>query len=301
MNSRILIVEDDDFSRGAMEKILQSYGYETSSCWDGEEAISRLEEDGFDILITDLHMPGMDGFELIRKVRMNHTDLSTILITGCPTEEVRCKVKEERVDGFFPKPVDWDELQLLLDTLSGSEKVGNKNRTPSLTAGKMPRPRGLTLALMLFLLIVFDVQPSKGQPPFHFKNRPILRMDSQEACWQSPDLDLKEGQKKALEALQHGYMAEAMPLRREILLLRFELRYLIRDPNITPRVLLDRQKRILEFLMKLDSLSSSYQMKVRSIFTKEQLERLPDDCLPGIGGGYEMFMGIGRRPGGGTH
>ena len=71
MNPRILIVEDDEFSRGAMEKVLQSYGYETCSCRDGEEAISRLEKGCFDILITDLHMPGMDGFELIQKAKMN--------------------------------------------------------------------------------------------------------------------------------------------------------------------------------------------------------------------------------------
>ena len=121
-------------------------------------------------------------------------------------------------------------------------------------------------------------------------------MDGQEACWQSPDLALKEEQTKALEALQHDYMAEAMPLRRELLPLRFELRHLIRDPNIPSKILLDRQKRMSELQMKLDSLSFSYQMKVRSIFTKEQLERLPEDCLPGIEAGYEMFMGIGRGP-----
>ena len=51
--------------------------------------------------------------------------------------------------------------------------------------------------------------------------------------------------------------------------------------------------------MKLDSLSFSYQMKARSVFTKEQLERLPEDCLPGMDKGYEMFMGIGREPRGG--
>ena len=127
MNPRILIVEDDEFSRGAMEKLLQSYDYETFSCALAEEAIARLKQESFSLLITDLHMPGMDGFELIRKARMIRPELSTILITGFPTEGVQTKAKEERVDGFFSKPVDWDELYTLLDTLLGLGKIQNQD------------------------------------------------------------------------------------------------------------------------------------------------------------------------------
>jgi CheY-like chemotaxis protein len=68
-NRKILIVEDNAFSRGAMEKILESYNYDTSSCATAEEAIARLQQESFHILITDFHMPGMDGFELIRNAR----------------------------------------------------------------------------------------------------------------------------------------------------------------------------------------------------------------------------------------
>ncbi len=57
---KILIVEDDAFSRGAMEKLLQSYNYETFSCALAEEAIARLKQESFTILITDLQHAG-DG------------------------------------------------------------------------------------------------------------------------------------------------------------------------------------------------------------------------------------------------
>jgi Spy/CpxP family protein refolding chaperone len=151
-------------------------------------------------------------------------------------------------------------------------------------------------ALILFVSAVLGVCPSKAQPSFYPNNKPMLRSDGQDAYWKSSDLGLTEAQKKTLESLQQAYASEAFPLRMELMSLRFELRYLLRSPNVQLEVLLDRQKKISEVQMKLDSLSFSYQMKARSVFTKKQLERLPANCLPGTDKGYEMFMGIGRGP-----
>ena len=290
-NRKILIAEDDGFSRGAMEKILQSHNYETFSCALAEEAIARLKQESFNILITDLHMPGMDGFELIRNARMIQPGLLTIMTTGFPTEEVKCKAKGEKLDGFFSKPVDWDELHTLLDTLSGSERVQNAGKGIGLY-----RPERILLAIIVFILIIFGVQPSKAQPPFFPQNKPVLRSDSQDACWKSSDLVLTEEQKRALESLQRDYTAEAVPLRRELMSLRFEIRHLARDPNVQSKILFDRQKKISELQAKLDNLSLSFQIKARSIFTKEQLEQLPSDCLMGMEVGFEMGIGIGRGP-----
>jgi len=154
-------------------------------------------------------------------------------------------------------------------------------------------------AFILFVSAVLGVSPSKAQPSFYPHNKPMLRSDGQDAYWKSSDLGLTETQKKTLESLQRTYASEALPLRMELMSLRFELRHLLRDPNVQPEVLLDRQKKISEVQMKLDRLSFSYQIKARSVFTKEQLERLPEDCLPGMDKGYEMFMGMGRGPRGG--
>jgi len=152
----------------------------------------------------------------------------------------------------------------------------------------------IVLALISYLVIIFGAQPSKAQPPFYPQGKPMLRMDGQHACWQSPDLALTKEQTKTLEAFQHAYMAEATPLRRELIPLEFELRYLIRNPNVQSKILLDLQKKISGLQAKLEILSLSYQIKTRSIFTREQLERLSGDCLLGMGTGFEMGMGIGR-------
>jgi CheY-like chemotaxis protein len=114
---KILIVDDDVFIIGAMQKILQSYNYEVSSCDRGEEALDRLRQEFFDILITDFHMPEMDGLELIRRARIIQPGIQAILVTGCPTEEIRCKANEEKLSGFLLKPINWNELKALLATL----------------------------------------------------------------------------------------------------------------------------------------------------------------------------------------
>jgi hypothetical protein len=72
------------------------------------------------------------------------------------------------------------------------------------------------LSIILSILIIFSVQPSKAQPAFYPKNKPMLRSDHQEACWRLPELALTQTQGKTLESLQCAYSAEAMPLARGI-------------------------------------------------------------------------------------
>ena len=292
---KILIVDDDTFSRGAMEKLLQTCNYETFSCALAEEAIARLKQGSFNLLITDLHMPGMDGFELIRNAKTIHPDLRTIMITGFPSDEIKSKAKEEGVDGFFSKPIGWDELYELLGTLPIPGKFQNQNRSENIRKDRRPSLRGeILFGLLLFLLTIMNIQPLLAQPSFPKQNRAILRMGEEGVCGQSPALT--EEQAKALEALQHAYMAEAMPLRRDLIVLRLELRYLVRGPNVQSKLLFDRQKKISELQAKLDDLSLSYQIKARSIFTKEQLEQLPPDFSMGMGTGFGTDTGIGRGP-----
>jgi putative ABC transport system ATP-binding protein len=105
-----------------MEKVLQIYGYETFSSGSGEHAVMKLREEFFVTLITDLQMPGMNGLELIREARRIHPEISTILVTGLATEEIKLKAKGEGVNGFFPKPIDFDELFGFLNTLTREKR-----------------------------------------------------------------------------------------------------------------------------------------------------------------------------------
>jgi len=294
---KILIVEDDVFSRGAMEKILESHNYETSSCATAEEAVIKLQEESFGVLITDLRMQKMDGLELIKEARRIYPEISTILMTGLGTDEIRLKAKEEGVNGFFPKPIKWGELIGLLDVLTRTGRGRNQNIQRNNGKGRYPSlQRGIFFALMLFLLTLSIIRISEAQEPFPKLNRPNLRMDSQGTCWESSSLVLTEAQKKALEILRRAYMAEAMPIRTGLFALKIELRHLLSDPNVQPQMLFDQQRKISALQAKLEELSLSYQVKARSVFTKEQLERLPQGWAFEMGLGYEIvIMDIGKR------
>ena len=127
--------------------------------------------------------------------------------------------------------------------------------------------------------------------------KPNLQMESQETCLDLLSQSLTEDQKKALESLQRTYMAEAMPIRTELLSLRIQLRYLLSDPDVQPRLLFDQQRKISVLQAKLEDLSLSYLVKVRSRFTKEQLERLPQGWAHEMGLGHEIpILDRGPRP-----
>ena len=153
------------------------------------------------------------------------------------------------------------------------------------------------LTLMVMILIAFvvgNIKVSEAQSPFPSNPKPNLRMADQEACWESSPLSLTQDQVKALENIQQSYMSEVIPLRRELMFLRFELRHLIRGQNAPSKTLFERQRKISELQTKLETLSLSCQIKARSIFTREQLEQLPQDCSLGMEAGFRTDIGIGR-------
>jgi len=148
--------------------------------------------------------------------------------------------------------------------------------------------RGLFITLILSLLVLFSVRISKAQEPFPKMNRPNLRMDRPGMHKPPAALDLTQEQVKTLDNLHHTYMAEAMPIRTELLALKIDLRYLLSNPNVQPQILFDHQRKISALQARLEELSLSYQVKARSVFRKEQLERLPQGWAYEMGLGYEI-------------
>lgn len=294
---KVLIVDDDPFSRGAFEKLLQSFGYDARACADGRDAMICLRESFFDILMTDLRMSGEDGFTLIEKARLFHPGIKTILIAGHLSDEVKEKGVFLGVDGFFQKPIAREQLFALMEALSGSSEVGSYRLAPN---GPRLRKRGLTkrvvLASMVFLLALFQVFSSMGAELRAVQYRPPLRPEVRRDCTRSLSGLLSSKQLKMVRELQEAFDAEATPIRRDLLIGSIELWQLLSDPKVDPHIVFDRHRKVLELQYKLEHLSLSYQMKARSVFAQEQLDRLPRDCMLGMGTGFGMNIGIGRAP-----
>jgi len=104
---RILIVEDEVRVAQALARALsmpEGGGYLVQTCESGEDALSRFCETPFDLLITDLRMPGMNGLELIGKCREVSPGIKSILITAFGSSEVEEKAYQLEVDGYLAKP-----------------------------------------------------------------------------------------------------------------------------------------------------------------------------------------------------
>jgi len=111
---RVLIAEDEAVSRRLLEKTLASMGHDVVAVRDGEEAWNLLQRELFPLVIADWVMPGLDGLELVRRLRSAEVDQHTymILLTGKTEREDRVAGFSAGVDDYITKPFDRDELML---------------------------------------------------------------------------------------------------------------------------------------------------------------------------------------------
>jgi excisionase family DNA binding protein len=109
---KILIVDDDQAVRGLLRQILSRAGYTPETAKDGFEAGVRILEFKPGLVILDLLMPGMNGFEVCRQIRQNKTTSRTkiLAVTGFDTEENRQRIMEGGADGYLAKPLEKEQV-----------------------------------------------------------------------------------------------------------------------------------------------------------------------------------------------
>jgi excisionase family DNA binding protein len=101
---RILIVDDEQTVRDLVAKTLTMADYDVDTAPDGPSALDRLRSADYDLLITDLKMPGMDGLSVIREARQRSAELPIIIITGYSTEASAIEAINLGVCGYLTKP-----------------------------------------------------------------------------------------------------------------------------------------------------------------------------------------------------
>jgi len=101
---RILVVDDEQAVRDLLSKTLTMADYDVDAADDGPSAIEKMRAVEYDLLITDLKMPGMDGLSVIREARKLAADLRVIIITGYSTEASAIEAINLGVSGYLTKP-----------------------------------------------------------------------------------------------------------------------------------------------------------------------------------------------------
>jgi nitrogen regulation protein NR(I) len=123
MRKHILIVDDEPSIRKVLGAHLRRDGYDVTVAASGVEAIETLQEEGADLVITDLRMPGMDGLELLRWVKQSYPGLPVIMLTAHGTVDSAVEALKRGAQDYLTKPFDQDELRLvILKALAQEEK-----------------------------------------------------------------------------------------------------------------------------------------------------------------------------------
>lgn len=111
---RILIVDDEAIMRALLETFLKNYGHQTSAAQTGDEAVSHLLLDNFDLVITDLQLGNTSGLEIIKQTKKLNETTIVFLMTGCRDSHCRSQALQLGADAFLAKPFDLDELISLI-------------------------------------------------------------------------------------------------------------------------------------------------------------------------------------------
>lgn len=119
MKPKILVVDDEDRNRRLMEALLVPLGYEVLLAADGEEALRKVQETPPDVILLDVMMPGISGFDVAKQLKENEETriIPIVMVTSLQDVENRIKAIEAGADDFLSKPVDKTELQARVHSL----------------------------------------------------------------------------------------------------------------------------------------------------------------------------------------
>lgn len=111
---RILLVEDEPLARRTLSRALEVAGYETIALADGTEAVTRLRDERFDVVVTDLVMEGVSGVEVLRRAKELDPDTSVMVMSGYCDVNSAIDALRLGAEDYLAKPFDYEEFLLRL-------------------------------------------------------------------------------------------------------------------------------------------------------------------------------------------
>lgn len=128
MSARILIVDDEEIVIRSCLRILSDSCYAVDSVQDGWEALRKVDETEYDIIILDIMMPKIDGLDVLQQVKERHPDIDVIMITGLSQIQTAVKAMKLGAFDYLSKPFDPDELKHVVDRALERRHLLQENR-----------------------------------------------------------------------------------------------------------------------------------------------------------------------------
>ena len=117
MAKQILIVDDNPNMSSLLSEMLEVFDFESVRASDGSEALNKLENGNFSLVITDMRMPNMSGMELVHEVKKRFPKLPVVLISGYTVSELESQTGHLQSDGFLGKPLMMSDIEKVLNSL----------------------------------------------------------------------------------------------------------------------------------------------------------------------------------------
>ncbi len=114
---KILIVEDDEAMRSLLKDILDAEGLATEAVSNGSDALQKLMDQPFDLIITDIQMPGLTGLDILPRIKKLQPRAPVIVITAFGSEKLRRRSIEKGATGYLEKPVHIHQLRTLIEEM----------------------------------------------------------------------------------------------------------------------------------------------------------------------------------------
>lgn len=124
----ILVVEDDQNIRKLMCAVLKQHGFEAYEAKDGVQALDVMEKQHIDLVVLDLMMPNMDGYELTRQIRLSWRDFPILMVTAKQEPDDKRKGFLAGTDDYMTKPVDEEEMVLRIKALLRRARIANEHK-----------------------------------------------------------------------------------------------------------------------------------------------------------------------------
>jgi len=109
--AKVLVVDDDRIVGQSFNRVLSEKGYDVSTALNGEEALKKVGSNGYDMVFTDIKMPGMDGLEVAKRIKEMNPWMPVVIVTGYGTEANETRAEEVGVSGFLRKPLSPEVIE----------------------------------------------------------------------------------------------------------------------------------------------------------------------------------------------
>jgi CheY-like chemotaxis protein len=153
--ARVLVVDDDPVVAKSIDRVLTGKGYAVITASGGPEALEKLAQEKYDAVFTDIRMPGMDGFEVARRIKATQPWLPVVIVTGYGSPESKARAKELGVAGFLHKPLSPEMIEGSAREVLLRKPESMPPPTPAVAAAAAPEAARTAKNVALFIAAPF--------------------------------------------------------------------------------------------------------------------------------------------------